>query len=196
MAVVLRDAVVRGQRAALITPDRGLTRRVAAALGRWGIEADDSAGSPLGLSAPGRLLRHVAAGFCAPLTGDHLLVLLKHPLTGTGGDRRQHLLFTRRLEMELRRNGPAFPGAADLLKWAGKPGREDVLPWAQALARVLDLMVGGDASLVDHVARHLTVTEALARGVAADGSGESVAGDSGHRGGGFDGANQARSAVW
>ncbi|MEO8241643.1 MAG: double-strand break repair protein AddB [bacterium] len=163
VALILRDAVVRGQRAALITSDRGLTRRVAAALARWGIAADDSAGSPLALSAPGRLLRHVAVAFCGPLTGDHLLTLLKHPLAATGGDRPQHLLFTRRLEMELRRNGPAFPAGQDILNWAGKPGREDSLPWAEALAQVMALLgPSGEVSLSAHVARHVAATEALA----------------------------------
>jgi ATP-dependent helicase/nuclease subunit B len=37
-----------------------LTRRVAAQLDRWGIVPDDSAGTPLALSPPGRFLRHVA----------------------------------------------------------------------------------------------------------------------------------------
>jgi ATP-dependent helicase/nuclease subunit B len=36
---------------------------VAAALDRWGIVPDDSAGKPLALSAPGRLLRQVAGLF-------------------------------------------------------------------------------------------------------------------------------------
>jgi ATP-dependent helicase/nuclease subunit B len=88
-----------------------LTRRVTAALDRWGITPDDSAGRPLALSAPGRLLRHVAGMMGAKLTSDMLLTLLKHPLAFTGADRGEHLLFTRLLELQLRRNGPAFPQA-------------------------------------------------------------------------------------
>ena len=61
IALRLRRAVEDGQKAALITPDRVLTRQVSAALARWDIEADDSAGKPLALSAPGRFLRHVAS---------------------------------------------------------------------------------------------------------------------------------------
>lgn len=68
IALVLRYAVECGKRAALITPDRTLSRRVAAALTRWGLVADDSAGSPLAMSAIGRLLRHVAQAFTSPLT--------------------------------------------------------------------------------------------------------------------------------
>ena len=49
---------------------------VTAALDRWGIRPDDSAGRPLALSAPGRLMRQVAALFGQKLTGDALLALL------------------------------------------------------------------------------------------------------------------------
>ena len=44
----------RGERAALVTPDRGLARRVTAELDRWAIIPDDSAGRPLSLTPPGR----------------------------------------------------------------------------------------------------------------------------------------------
>ena len=49
VAVLLRrEAESPGRVAALVTPDRGLARRVAVELKRWGIEVDDSAGRPLG----------------------------------------------------------------------------------------------------------------------------------------------------
>ncbi len=172
IAVALRRALDGQQRAALITPDRGLARRVAAVLAGWGIVADDSAGSPLGLSATGRLLRHVAGAMGRQLTGDMLLVLLKHPLTGSGAGRGDHLQFTRRLELALRRHGPAFPKAADLLAWAGDPRNAAALPWARALGAVLDLMASAEPGpLLAHVDRHIQAVEALARGVAEAGAG-------------------------
>ena len=45
-----------GRTAALVTPDRLLAERVAAALARWDIAVDDSAGQPLGQTPPGALL--------------------------------------------------------------------------------------------------------------------------------------------
>ena len=45
------QAAETGQTAALITPDRMLTRQVSAALDRWNILPDDSAGLPLQLPA-------------------------------------------------------------------------------------------------------------------------------------------------
>ena len=170
IAMALRRALESGTRAALITPDRGLSRRVAAALARWGIVADDSAGSPLALSPAGRFLRLVARGFTGPVTADYLLTLLKHPLAGSGANRGQHLAFSRALELDLRRHGPAFPAPGDLLDWGGQAA---ALPWAQALAGVMaQLGPALDDHLTAHVARHIAVAEALARGTAAMGAGQ------------------------
>ena len=48
IALLLRRKLeTPGATAALVTPDRGLARRVAAALARWGIAIDNSAGVPL-----------------------------------------------------------------------------------------------------------------------------------------------------
>ena len=46
IALRLREAAETGQEAALVTPDRLLGRQVTAALDRWGILPDDSAGIP------------------------------------------------------------------------------------------------------------------------------------------------------
>jgi ATP-dependent helicase/nuclease subunit B len=56
VALALREALeVPGRRAALITPDPALARRVAAHCRRWGIAIDSSAGTPLALTPPGAL---------------------------------------------------------------------------------------------------------------------------------------------
>ena len=53
IALALREALETPARtAALVTPDRQLAGRVSALLARWGIDADDSAGTPLGASPP------------------------------------------------------------------------------------------------------------------------------------------------
>ena len=66
--------------AALITPDRGLARRVAVELKRWNILIDDSAGQPLAATAPGSFLRLTAEMFASDLDPIDLLATLKHPL--------------------------------------------------------------------------------------------------------------------
>ena len=172
LALILRRAVSRNQKAALVTPDRTLARRVEAQLDRWGILPDDSAGSPLALSAPGRLLRHIARAFEAPVTADGLIVLLKHPLAGSGGDRGKHLLLTRDLELRLRRHGPAFPNAQAVQDWANAHKEPVAKPWGASLGAVLSVLHSPPAqTLADHVTRHVAVAEALARGTADQGAG-------------------------
>lgn len=84
IALVLREAIeTPGKTANLITPDRALARRVAAELGRWGLDL---------AASDGELLRASPAGIFhdliveAAATGSQivLLALLKHPLTRLG----------------------------------------------------------------------------------------------------------------
>lgn len=173
IALVLREAAESNQTAALISPDRNLTRQVTAALDRWAIRPDDSAGRPLNLSPPGRFLRQIARALGQKLTADQLLALLKHPLTASGGDRGTHLRLTRDLELSIRRHGPIFPTGADLIHWA--ESRDDPLagPWAAAIGAVIDqLAPTTTAALSDLVSLHRALAEALARGTATDGTGE------------------------
>jgi len=175
IAVRLRQAVEDGQTAALISPDRMLTRQVTAALDRWDITPDDSAGQPLQLSAPGRLLRHIADVLCDELSAEHLLVLLRHPLSHSPSNGTNHALHTNALELHLRRHGPAFPSTDDLLDWAGKTAERtpDRVEWASWAGHVLTKRrVLGEQPLVDHIATHLELAEALCAGPTTDGSGE------------------------
>jgi ATP-dependent helicase/nuclease subunit B len=120
IAMRLRKAVDDGQTAALITPDRMLTRQVTSALDRWNILPDDSAGTPLQLSPPGRLLRHIASLYVRKLDAEALLTLLKHPLTHSGADRNEHQLFTAVLETQIRRDGLPYPDPGGLDRMAQK----------------------------------------------------------------------------
>ncbi len=174
IALRLREAVETGETAALISPDRGLTRQVIAALDRWGILPDDSAGEPLSLAAPGRLLRHVAEAGAAPLTAESLLVLLKHPLTHSGrDDRGQHLLRTRDLELQVLRKGKPFPNRADLVAWAEKRGKDTgAMAWVGWVTdAVLSLYYPAARDLRDHVDQHISASEALSAGPGQDGAG-------------------------
>lgn len=163
IALILRRAADQGQKAALISPDRNLTRQVTAALDRWSLIPDDSAGRPLALSAPGRYLRQIAALFTERLTPDRLLALLKHPLTASGGDRGLHLKLTRDLELKLRRYGPAFPTEQDVTEWANGQNTTGAADWAQSISPIFTALQGNDiAPLADHVARHRDLAERLA----------------------------------
>lgn len=163
IALRLRQAAQDGQTAALITPDRMLTRQVSAALDRWDILPDDSAGTPLHLSPPGRFLRHVAGLFMRRLTGEMLLTLLKHPLCHDGSGRGDHLLHTRDLELDLRRNGPPFP---DTVSIAGHGARKGVpqswISWASDA--FCNQHSGGDRPLGDWIARLRILAERISTG--------------------------------
>jgi ATP-dependent helicase/nuclease subunit B len=167
VALILRDAAERGRRAALMTPDRNLSRQVTAMLDLWRIQPDDSAGEPLSLSATGRFLRHVADLFGQRMTGEMLLALLKHPVTAAGADRALHLRMTQGFERFLRAKGAPFPDTAMLAEWGA--GRPAALPWARWLTGVMDgLDRWGDRPLTTLVERHLAVAEILSAGDGGD----------------------------
>ena len=85
IAVALRHAVSDGNRsAALVTPDRELARRVAVALQRFGITADDSGGRALAATPPATLLSLAIAAGTGEVDPVGLLSLVKHPLLRCG----------------------------------------------------------------------------------------------------------------
>lgn len=163
IALRLRQATEDGETAALITPDRMLTRQVAAALDRWNIVPDDSAGLPLHLSPPGRFLRHVAGLFSQRLNNEILLTLLKHPLCHGGDGRGDHLLHTRDLELLLRRKGPPFPDQPSLAghgETAKPPG--NWITWVTQCFSQQD--VSGPLPLSEWVTKLMTLAQQLSAG--------------------------------
>ena len=182
IALRLRDAAEQGTSAALITLDRTLSRQVTAALTRWGIVPDDSAGMPLHLAPVGRFLRHVAELFHLPLSAEALLTLLKHPLTHTGTDRGPHLRLTRELELHIRRHGPPYPTAQDLNAWAAASKDPHAEPWvAWLIACFTEKELPGEVSLEDRTTSHIALAEHIARGTDGDGSGKLWADDDGQQ---------------
>jgi len=80
IAVALREAMqTPGKTAALVTPDRGLARRVLAALARWNVPVDDSGGDALADTPAGVFARLAAEAALEGLPPVTLLALLKHP---------------------------------------------------------------------------------------------------------------------
>jgi ATP-dependent helicase/nuclease subunit B len=86
IALLLRQALeTPGRTAALITPRRGLARRVAAACRRWNITLDDSAGRPLPETPAGSYIRLSADAAAADFSPVALLSFLKHPFCKADG---------------------------------------------------------------------------------------------------------------
>lgn len=164
IALILREAVEQGVPAAMVTPDRTLARRVTAALDRWGIEPDDSAGRPLDLTPPGAFLRLTAQLLVAPPDPVTLVALLKHPLCAAGqGGRGAHLAQVETLELKVLRDGGPVVTSEVLRGWAAT-GDEARVAWVDWLAPLLAPPPRGTASLEALVARHLALTVTLAAG--------------------------------
>lgn len=137
IAMILRQALqTPGQSAALITPDRALAARVGAALKRFGITADDSAGEPLAATPPAvflRLLARAAREDYAPLP---LLALLKHPLATGNMPPQAFRDMARRLEKRALR-GPRPPPGLEGLRFRLK---EEHQAERDFLARLEDML--------------------------------------------------------
>ena len=186
IAVALREAVDRkDQRAALITPDRALARRVVSALARWKVPVDDSGGGALADSAAGvfaRLSAEVALGGLEPVP---LLALLKHPLLRLRGPYGAHDQAIAALEQALLRgprprSGSAGLGAAlatfretrDSLHGSdprrGLSERDleaaaDLVSRLAAALAPLEALTAGDHALAQLAARHREVIAGLGK---------------------------------
>ncbi|MFO1075216.1 MAG: double-strand break repair protein AddB [Geminicoccaceae bacterium] len=178
IALRLRAAVeVPGKRAVLVTPNRFLSRRVAAELLRWGIKVDDSAGIPLDQSPPGTfllLVAHTVIGGAAPVP---LLACLKHPLARGGLGQRDFRRYVRALERATLR-GPRPTGGleglvqrvrreADGGTWHVPVPAEALLAWLEGLAAaalpMAQLAAREQAPFQALLEAHLAFAEWLAR---------------------------------
>lgn len=81
IASIFRETLeTPGKTAALITPDRQLARRVATVCMRWGINLDDSAGTPLSEAACGTFLKLVLSVCTQKFSAVKFLSLMRHKL--------------------------------------------------------------------------------------------------------------------
>ncbi|GGG48161.1 double-strand break repair protein AddB [Caldovatus sediminis] len=175
IALLLREALEDPRaRAALVTPDRDLARRVSAELARHGIVADDSAGEPLSETPAGAFLRLVARMVAERFAPVPLLSVLKHPLCAGGMERGAWLAAARLLERRVLRGprpAPGVEGLRDATSAVLRGERDaEALAQANALLEALARALGGFTALEDAPARppgdllaaHLAAAEALA----------------------------------
>lgn len=179
IALMLRETLeTPGKTAALVTPDRGLARRVATELRRWQIGIDDSGGMPLAATPPMSLLAHVAEMIAEDFAPVPLLACLKHPLAGLGGEPARLRADIRRFERHVLRGPRPAPGMAGLqaalgeakaeLEVRGRPDRdlaglEDLLARLErAVAPLADLAAGRAAPFGALIRAHIVSAEALA----------------------------------
>ena len=114
VALVLRLAAGEGRSTALVTGDRDLARRVSAELRRFGIEADDSGGTPLSASPPATLLRLLLDATMRPGDPVTVMALMKHPLLCAGVSRPQAREAAEIIDLVALRGGTGRPDLASL----------------------------------------------------------------------------------
>ncbi|AGA65355.1 ATP-dependent nuclease subunit B [Liberibacter crescens BT-1] len=123
IAVALRLALERPgfkgrkSKAALITADRNLARRVKIELMRFNIEVDDSAGMPLSMTLKGSLLKLLLEATLKPSNPISISSFIKHPLARFGFLEKKLSIAKNALEiiaLHSRMNGY---GIADLKSW-------------------------------------------------------------------------------
>lgn len=172
IALMLREAVAQPApfRAALVTPDRGLARRVAAELRRWGIVIDDSAGTPLPMTGTGLFFHLIADALAEDLAPVPLLALLKHPLSAAG---MAHIDFQRQVRLLERkilrgpRPGAGLAGLEAAFMVADLFEGPDRLALRSLLDRLKDIIGAvGDwlapMPLADRLTQHVRLAETLA----------------------------------
>jgi ATP-dependent helicase/nuclease subunit B len=185
IALLLRSALEdAGRTAALVTPDRGLARRVAAELGRWDIAIDDSAGTPLGATPPGAFLRLIARAAVSRLAPLDLLAVLKHPLAAGGQAPGTFRGKVRELEIDLLRGARPAPGLDGLMRALEvSDDGHGLKPWIEFFAGPLEVLANalaaGDRPLSALLACHVACAETLAASDAESGASRLWAGEAG-----------------
>lgn len=190
IALVLRQAIEDQQRtAALVTPDRALARRVAAELRRWGIEIDDSAGTPLDQTPPGAFLRLTARMVAEDFAPVPLLAALKHPLACLGLDAGACRAQVRRLEIAALRGPRPGGGVAGLRAALLDDDGARLSPLLDALevaTAPFAAVLGRDTCDPGDLLRaHVAMAEALAADGGTDGRARLWAGEAGEAAAGF-----------
>jgi ATP-dependent helicase/nuclease subunit B len=132
------------QTAAFVTADRSLAMRVASLLRRWGIEVDDSGGSPLAMLPLGAFLNLVLAAADPHAGNVDLLALLKHPLTACGMIPAACRETTRAAEVRLRHN------------------KDESFARVKQLLQPLTQHWHSPFPLAERIAAHVTAAEAIA----------------------------------
>ena len=164
IAVALREVIEpAGTRVALVTADRALARRVAAALGRWNVACEDSRGSALDETPAGIFARLAAEAALSGLRPVTLLALSKHPLFRLGERAESHAQALATLERALLRGPAPRPGCAGLAHALAAFRRERAnLHPRDPRAVVTDPELDAAAGLIEGLTAALAPLETLA----------------------------------
>ena len=176
IAVALRVAIDDGKSfAALVTGDRELARRVSAELRRFGIEADDSGGTPLNTTAQATFFHRLLEAVFRPGDAVALMALLKHPLLHAGLPRADVRAAAEAIDLVALRGATGRPDIAQLrVDFDQRLARLDADPrkpfWHQRLSadrldkarELLDAITQASSELVDLRGQEVSLKEIAA----------------------------------
>ena len=185
IAVIMRRSLeTPGRTAALVTMDRALARRVAAELRRWEIVVDDSAGVPLGETAPGALLRLTARMIAEQAAPVPLLAALKHPLAAGGmtpAAWRRALRAMERAILRGPRPEPGFGGLASAMEGHDAAIGRWLARLEKTAASFAALMAEPEAAPGELLQAHIEFAEWLAATDDEEGAARLWSGEAGER---------------
>ncbi len=165
IALLLREALeTPEQRAALVTRDRGLARRVTAEMSRWSVAIDDSAGRPLPRTPAGSFLCLLAEAADEAFAPIQLLAVLKHPLASLGDEAAAFRSMARGLDKALRGPRPdrGLAGIAKALSEAPAALQQWFARVREMLEPLETALANAEVSLNTIVQAHVAAADTLA----------------------------------
>jgi ATP-dependent helicase/nuclease subunit B len=163
IALIMRRTLEEpGRTAALVTPDRGLARRVRAELKRWNIDIDDSAGEPLIRTPAGAFAALLAEAAVSGFAATALVALFNHPFCRFGLERSALIAAASTLEVAVLRGVAVDPGLAGLANGLDRAPERATQRHAHPLLARID--AGGwkaARDLLDRLREALGLLEAL-----------------------------------
>jgi ATP-dependent helicase/nuclease subunit B len=191
IAMIMREALEEETKiCALVTPDRGLARRVKAFCKRWNIEVDDSAGINLADTPQGKLALLCLEAARQQFDPVAFLSVLKSALCRFGYSKEEVRLYTGKLEKNVLRQAAVITSHTALRDIVRVDGglADEIKGFIEAFYRAMEplmcVMSGGGVVNVEKTFKaHIETLEALAldEPLGEDGSSVYWSGDAGRQ---------------
>ena len=169
IAMIMRETLEEKDRiCALVTPDRGLARRVKASCRRWGVEVDDSAGINLAETPQGKLALLCLEATAMRFDPVAFLSLLKSALCRFGYSREDVQHYTGLIEKKVLRQGRVIGSHGMLRRIVAEndtfsdAAKEFIVAYYDALEPLLNITeAGGFINMSACLEAHIRTLEAL-----------------------------------
>lgn len=184
ISLILRKTLQDPKKTAIVvTPDRALARRIGAAMRRWDIQLDDSAGTPMHYTRIGSWLQTCAAFMVERLRPLHFLNFMHHQLAACGMEDKHIANMASFFDLHIMRGAAPQSGFDGLKTRIDAKRKRDVEEdkkretisdemankchefidmLAEKSAPFYDLVESGKHDFVDWLNAHITVAESLA----------------------------------